>query len=73
MTFDPLTRGMLALQEVVPVAVPLPPRELVQLTCVTPTLSDAVPAMAREEVVVENGLAAGVVIETAGAVVSGEV
>jgi hypothetical protein len=73
MTFAPLTRAMLALQEVVPVAVPLPPRELDQLTCVTPTLSDAVPEMAREEVVVENGLAAGVVIETAGAVVSGEV
>ena len=33
-------------QAVVPVAVPLPPRSLLQATCVTPTLSDAVPPMA---------------------------
>jgi hypothetical protein len=52
-TFVPLERVMLALHEVVPVAVPLPPRELDQLTWVTPNgplkLSDAVLAMLSEE------------------------
>jgi hypothetical protein len=72
MTFAPVTRGMLALQEVVPVAVPLPPRELVQLTCVTPTLSEAVPAKLMGVLLAEV-LAAGVVIETVGAVTSGGV
>jgi hypothetical protein len=70
MTFAPLTRAMLALQEVVPVAVPLPPRELVQLTCVTPTLSEAEPAKLKGVLLAEEGLVAGVVIETVGAVVS---
>jgi hypothetical protein len=32
------------LQLVVPLAVPLPPKLLTQLICVTPTASDAVPA-----------------------------
>jgi hypothetical protein len=44
MTLDPLWRAIPeADHEVVPVAVPLPPRLLVQVTCVTPTLSEAVP------------------------------
>ena len=33
----------LTLQLVVPVAVPDPPRSFTQLTCVTPTASEAVP------------------------------
>jgi hypothetical protein len=45
MTFDPLSNATLALQLVVPVAVPLTPRLLDQLTWETPTLSDAVPPM----------------------------
>jgi hypothetical protein len=73
MTFAPLTRAMLALQEVVPVAVPLPPRELDQLTCVTPTLSEAVPETLMGVLVADEGVVAGVVIETVGAVTSGGV
>ena len=43
-TFVPGCRTIpLADQLVVPVAVPLPPRSLAQVTCVTPTLSAAVP------------------------------
>ena len=43
-TFDPLCSVTPeADQLVVPLAVPLPPRLLDQVTCVTPTLSDAVP------------------------------
>ena len=34
---------LLADQDVVPLALPLPPRLFDQLTCVTPTLSEAVP------------------------------
>jgi len=60
-----------AVQAVVPVAVPLPPRSLLHVTCVTPTLSAAVPPTV-------SGLAGavyvtsvvGVVITTVGAVVS---
>ena len=45
-TFGPAARTMPdALQPVVPNAVPLPPRSFAQLTCVTPTLSLAVPPM----------------------------
>ena len=73
MVFAPLARAMLALQEVVPVAVPLPPTELVQLTCETPTLSEAVPEKAMGVLPVETGLVAGVEIATVGAVVSGGV
>ena len=36
-----------AVQAVVPVAVPLPPRSLIQVTWVTPTLSLAVPPRVR--------------------------
>ena len=48
-TFDPDWSAIpLADQLVVPVAVPLPPRLFVQVTRVTPTLSDAVPWSVRE-------------------------
>ncbi len=74
MTFDPLRRGILPDQEVVPVAVPLPPRELDQLICVTPKgpvkLSEAVPAMLSGVPLAEEGVVAGFVIVTVGAVVS---
>ena len=39
----------LAVQLVVPVAVPLPPRLFVHVTWVTPTLSEAVPPRVRDE------------------------
>jgi hypothetical protein len=38
-----------AVQFVVPLAVPAAPRSVTQLTCVTPTLSDAVPEMVNGE------------------------
>ena len=70
-TFAPPLRATNALQFVVPVAVPLPPRLLVQVTCVTPTLSLAVPASARVAALVLNVAAVvGPVIATTGAVVS---
>ena len=43
---DPFTNAIpVTDHEVVPVAVPLPPALLTQVTCVTPTLSEAVPPM----------------------------
>jgi len=43
-TLVPSWRMMpLAVQLVIPLAVPLPPRLFAHVTCVTPTLSDAVP------------------------------
>ena len=61
-------------QAVVPVAVPEPPRSLVQVTWVTPTLSAAVPPSARGVVLAVNVAAeVGVVMATVGAVVSGAV
>ncbi|PYN53361.1 MAG: hypothetical protein DMD92_20390 [Candidatus Rokuibacteriota bacterium] len=64
----PVWRTMpLAVQLVVPVAVPLPPRVFAQVTCVTPTLSDAVPPSARDDVgVLYVEPAVGVVIATVG-------
>jgi hypothetical protein len=48
-TLDPDWRAIpLADRPVVPVAVPLPPRLFVQVTWVTPTLSDAVPWSVRK-------------------------
>ena len=48
MTFDPLCNVTPEMdQPVVPLAVPLPPRSLDQVTWVTPTLSDAVPPRLR--------------------------
>jgi hypothetical protein len=73
MTFAPATRRIpLAVQLAVPLAAPVPPRLLAHVTCVTPTLSLAVPltvigvalvACVADEV--------GPVIVTAGLVVSG--
>src|SRR5437762_866771 len=61
----------LAVQLVVPVAVPLPPRLFAQVTCVTPTLSDAVPPSARDDVgVLYVEPEVGVVIAIVGSVVS---
>jgi hypothetical protein len=52
---EPLTRWMPAAdQEVVPVATPEMPFELDHVTCVTPTLSDAVPERVTELAEVEN-------------------
>ena len=49
-TLEPTCRLMpLAVQLVVPEAVPLPPRLLAHVTWVTPTLSDARPANVRAE------------------------
>src|SRR5688572_11780845 len=72
MTFAPLCRVIpLALQLVVPVAVPLPPRSLTQLTCVTPTASAAVPPMLRvAELVAYVVAVVGVAMEMVGTVVS---
>ena len=52
-TFVPSWRAIpLAVQLVVPVAVPLPPRLFTHVIWITPTLSDAVPPSVREELVV---------------------
>jgi hypothetical protein len=49
-TFVPSWRTIpLAVQLVVPLAVPLPPRLFAHVTCVTPTLSAAVPPSVRGE------------------------
>jgi hypothetical protein len=54
MTLSPLDSDIpLWLQVVVPLQVPLPPLSLVQLTRVTPTLSEAVPPMFRLLLLVE--------------------
>src|SRR5689334_13842456 len=63
---------LFTVQFAVPVAVPLPPALFVQLTCVTPTLSDAVPPSANGLVlVVYVPPLVGFVIVAVGAVVSG--
>src|SRR2546426_253473 len=64
----------LAVQLVVPVAVPLPPRLFAHVTWVTPTLSDAVPPSGIIELLVAKvGLEVGDVIVIAGGGVSGPV
>src|SRR3970040_1990113 len=61
----------LAVQLVVPLAVPLPPWLFAHVTWVTPTLSEAVPPSVRSELLVLSvGAAVGEVIVTVGAVVS---
>jgi hypothetical protein len=51
--FEPESSGIAAVQFVVPVATPLPPRLLDHLTCVTPMLSLALPpTVIADEVVV---------------------
>jgi hypothetical protein len=58
-------------QLVVPVAVPLPPALLLHVTCVTPTLSDAVPpSVSGLLVAVYVAPDVGVVMDTVGAVAS---
>lgn len=58
-------------QDDVPLAVPLPPVELVQVTWVTPTLSEALPArLTDESFVLVLSLVVGDVISITGAVVS---
>src|SRR5579863_3568336 len=68
--FEPVRRGTTALQAVVPVAVPEPPKLLAQVTAVTPVLSLAVPLIRMEASAVENVVAPGEVIARAGGVVS---
>ena len=52
-TLVPVWRTIpLAAQLVVPLAVPLPPRLFAHVTCVTPTLSKAVPPSVRSELLV---------------------
>src|SRR3990172_6175555 len=72
-TFDPdWSATPLAVQDVVPLAVPLPPRLFVQVTWVTPTLSEAVPPRVRGLVLVLYvALDVGAVMDTLGGVVSG--
>jgi hypothetical protein len=61
----------LAVQLVVPAAVPPPPRLLVHVTWVTPMLSEAVPVSVRGEAVTARGAAAASgAIVTDGGVVS---
>ncbi len=74
-TFVPLWRVIpLTVQLVVPLAVPLPPRLFVQVTCATPTLSAAVPARFKGLLLVLKVAAVvGEVIATVGGVVSGGV
>ena len=63
-----------ALQLVVPAAVPLPPRLLTHVTCVTATLSAAEPVSVTVDVVVVYVVAdVGPVMVTVGAVASGAV
>ncbi len=72
-TFAPLESAIpLTDQLVVPVAVPLPPRSFAQVTCVTPTLSEAVPLNVASGVVPVAKVAAlvGPVIVATGSVVS---
>src|SRR4051794_27578617 len=60
-TFVPDCSAMpLTDHELVPVAVPAPPRSLAHVTCVTPTLSDAVPPIDTVDSVVEYVPLAGV-------------
>ena len=72
-TLDPLWRAIPATDQfAVPVAVPLPPRLLDQLTCVTPTLSEAVPLTLSVLLPVAYvALEVGNVIVMVGEVVSG--
>src|SRR5436853_2854172 len=71
-TFVPSWRTIpLAVQLVVPLAVPLPPRLLAHVTWVTPTLSDAVPPSVRGELLVLYvDAVVGAVMAMVGGVVS---
>src|SRR5438094_7051817 len=71
--FVPIWRPIpLAVQLVVPVAVPLPPRLFVHVTWVTPTLSEAVPPNVMAGLPVGSvAPGVGAVMATAGAVGAG--
>ena len=68
---EPVIKGITADQLVVPAAVPDWPRFVDQVTCVTPTLSLAVPAKAMEVALVDTEVAPGVLMVNVGGVVSG--
>ncbi len=70
--FSPPNSGMVETdQDDVPLAVPLPPWELIQFTWLTPTLSEALPDKLIDELFVLNLLrVVGDFIVTKGAVVS---
>jgi hypothetical protein len=70
--FDPTSRGIGALQRVVPDAVPDPPVLVTQVTVVTPTLSLAVPLNTIVADEVETEVDDGEAIVSEGAVVSVE-
>lgn len=70
MLLFPTRRGMGMAQKVVPSALPEVPVELVQVTAVTPLLSDAVPLSVMVSPVVETMVAAGEAIRMEGGVVS---
>jgi hypothetical protein len=70
-TFEPASSGIAAVQFVVPVAIPLPPRSVDHLTCVTPTLSFALPPIVSGDEAVENVVpVVGVAIDTIGVMAS---
>jgi hypothetical protein len=71
--FSPFESCILEIdQDVAPLAVPLPPLELTQVTWLTPTLSEALPDKLMEELfVLYLLLLVGDLIVTTGAVVSG--
>jgi len=71
-TFVPLKRGIgPVFQAGKPVAAPLPPTGVVQVTEVTPTLSAAFPDTTIEDAVVNTDVRVGEVSDSDGAVVSG--
>lgn len=67
----PTRSGITAVQAVLPAAIPAVPKLVVQETCVTPTLSLAVPAIVTEAAVVDMVPVEGDVMVNVGAVVSG--
>jgi hypothetical protein len=70
--FDPTSNGTLAVQFVVPAAIPEAPNVVAQVTDCTPMLSDAVPDIVIEDAVVDTLDEDGDAIVREGAVVSGE-
>ena len=70
MAFEPVNRGTVTLQAVVPVAVPESPKLLAQVIRWTPTLSLAVPLMRMDASAVETVAVPGEVIASEGGVVS---
>ena len=66
----PLSRGTVADQAVVPLAIPEAPKLVFQVTCFTPTLSFAVPFKVTAAAIVDIVAVDGEVIVKAGGVVS---